>query len=807
MRIIGLLVGGGGAFFPVFAEPLPTPLTTAAEVRALSPEEAATARRVRLRGVVTVAEPALYLWFLQDETAGIYLQIRAGVPPLRGGQVIEVDGYTEPGEYAPIVNAERAVILGEAPLPPARPVTYEQLASGREDSQFVEITGIVRAVSVDTNNALTTLELAAGGGRLRVYARRLPEPAADELVDARVRVRGVCTTQFNQQRQLFAIRLIVPRPEDLLLEERPPADPFSVPTQSIGSLLRFTPQGNYGRRVKVTGRVTHYQPGVALFIEEENSGLKVLTREQTPLRLGERVEVLGFTAQGQYTPVLEDAVFRKIAPGLPAEPVEVTVDEALSGAYDSRLVRLRANVLDRARQSREQFVVLEADKFIFQAHLTIPENLDAFAGLQNGSEVAVTGICLIEPGQWRAGKQWRAKSFSLLLRTPTDVRVLAAPPWWTLRKLLWILGLLVLVVVAALAWVGVLRRRVREQTRIIRQQLETEAGLKERYFDLFENANDMVFTHDLDGRLTSINRAGERLLQRGRDRLLGLNLVDLVAEDQREAARQWLQQVVQGAEPPAAELDFVNATGHRVKLEISSRLIESAGKPLEVEGVARDITERRRLERELLEISNREQRRIGHDLHDGVCQQLAAIAYRLDILGDQLAAKGAAEAREAEKIGTLINEATAQARSVARGLFPVRLEENGLVSALEELAATSSQRFRTVCHFQPPAQPLTVDSEAALHLYYIAQEAILNAVRHGHPARVELALQNDSQQARLIVRDNGTGFQPGSPRSGMGIRIMRYRAKVIGATLDVHSRPGEGTEVICAFTPAQPGPR
>jgi len=799
-----LLTGWLANPLPVAAQPAAALLTTAAEVRALTPEEARSPFRVRLRGVVTVAEPLLYLWFLQDETAGIYLQIRAGVPPLRSGQLIEVEGYTEPGEYAPIVNAERAVILGTAALPTARKVTFEDLASGREDSQFVEITGIVRAVTVDTNNALHVLELATGGGRLRIYVRRLPGEAGSELVDARVRVRGICTTQFNQQGQLFAIRLIAPRPEDLLVEEHPPADPYAVPTQSIGSLLRFTPQGNYGRRVKVAGRVTHYQPGVALFVEDERFGLKVLTRQQTPLRLGERVEVLGFTAQGQYTPILEDAVFRKIAPGLPAEPAEVTVDEALSGTFDCRLVRLRAKVLDRARQSREQFVVLEADKFIFQAHLTIPENLDAFASLQNGSEVAVTGICLIEPGQWRAGKTWRAKSFSLLLRSPTDVHLLAAPPWWTLQKLLWMLGVLAVVVVAALAWVGVLRRRVREQTRIIRQQLETEAGLKERYFDLFENANDMVFTHDLTGCLTSINRAGERLLQRGRDRLLGVNLADLVAEDQREAARQWLQQVVRGAEPPAAEWDFLNAAGHRVKLEISSRVIEPTGKPLEVEGVARDITERRRLERELLEISNREQRRIGHDLHDGVCQQLAAIAYRVDILGDQLSAKGAAEAREAEKIGTLINEATAQARSVARGLFPVRLEENGLISALEELAATSSRRFRTVCHFQPPAPPLTVDSEAALHLYYIAQEAILNAVRHGHPARVEVTLHNDGAQARLSVRDNGTGFQPGSPRSGMGIRIMRYRAKVIGATLDVHSRPGEGTEVICAFTPDQP---
>src|SRR5439155_3441020 len=140
-------------------------------------------------------------------------------------------------------------------------------------------------------------------------------------------------------------------------------------------------------------------------------------------------------------------------------------------------------------------------------------------------------------------------------------------------------------------------------------------------------------------------------------------------------------QVVQGADVPNAEWDFVNAAGQRVKLEISSRLIAQDGRIVEVEGIARDITERRRLEREILEISNREQRRIGHDLHDGICQQLAAVNYLVDILGDRLRDRAAPESAEAERIATLLNEANAQARTVARGLFPVRLEERGLVLA------------------------------------------------------------------------------------------------------------------------------
>ena len=276
-----------------------------------------------------------------------------------------------------------------------------------------------------------------------------------------------------------------------------------------------------------------------------------------------------------------------------------------------------------------------------------------------------------------------------------------------------------------------------------------------------------------------------------------------MAEDQRAPARRWLDQVVQGADVPAAEWDFVNAADQRIKLEISSRLIEQDGRIVEVEGIARDITERRRLEREILEISNREQRRIGHDLHDGVCQQLAAITYLLDILGDRLQEKKAPEAVEAERIGNLINEANAQARSVARGLFPVRLEEHGLVLALEELAASASSRYRITCRFVCETAPIKVDSEVELHLYYIVQEALSNAVNHGKASTVIVTLAADEDRLKLTVQDNGTGFQPaGMNRGGMGVRIMRYRAKVIGAALDIQSQVAHGTQITCLFNPS-----
>ncbi len=139
-------------------------------------------------------------------------------------------------------------------------------------------------------------------------------------------------------------------------------------------------------------------------------------------------------------------------------------------------------------------------------------------------------------------------------------------------------------------------------------------------------------------------------MQTPRNEALGRNILDFVAEEQRASARQWLERLLKGATMPNMEWDVIAASGERVKLEISARLMAQDGHELEIEGIARDITERKRLEREILEISNREQRRIGHDLHDGVCQQLAGIAFLTSTLAEELAEHGVTQSPQAEKI-------------------------------------------------------------------------------------------------------------------------------------------------------------
>lgn len=787
---------------PAQPAPAPTVLQTAAEVRQLTPAQAAQHLPVHLHGVVTFFDLGQYLRFIQDSTAGIYFTLddASNYPSLKAGDEVEVDGVTSPGEYAPIVTPRHINILGPGAYPAAKPVSFEQVASGEEDSQFVEINGLVRWVQWDPGTRYFTIEIATGGSRLTAQAAYLPIANGEDLIDSTVKIRGICVTRFNLQRQLFDIRLLVPRAEDLTIVSPAPKDPFAIPTRQIEQLLQFTPQGSYGHRVKVKGTVIYHGED-ALYIEDKTEGLYIETRQLGQLLPGDEIEVLGFPAKGEYTPMLQDAIYRKVASDALPVPDHITADDALSGKHDCRLVRIEATVLDRARHSREQFLVLQSQGFIFHAYLQRNGTGTDFAYLENDSKVAITGVCLIEKGNnWYYGTDWRAKSFRILMRSAGDITVLQLPPFWNFKRMLWAVAILGLVVCTALAWVGILRRRVRKQTAIIYRQLQTEAALKDRYENLFENASDMVFTHDPEGHITSVNKIGEQLLGRRRDDILGQNLVTFIAEDQREAARQWLDQLVNDGEMANTEWDFVNAAGQRLRLEISALLVQRAGSRPEVESVARDITERTRLEREILETSSREQRRIGHDLHDGVCQQLAAIAYRLDILGDQLQEKGVQESSEANRIGTLLNEAIQQTRGVARGLFPVRLAESGLESALEELASNINNLFKIQCRFSADKPFPNLDNTISLHLYYIVQEAALNAVRHGKATAVNISVRAAGERFVLEIQDNGIGFHtPLTDSSGMGIRIMRYRARVIGATLNLKSQPNQGTQITVQF--------
>jgi signal transduction histidine kinase len=212
-----------------------------------------------------------------------------------------------------------------------------------------------------------------------------------------------------------------------------------------------------------------------------------------------------------------------------------------------------------------------------------------------------------------------------------------------------------------------------------------------------------------------------------------------------------------------------------------------------------DIGHRERLEKEVLEISEREQRRIGQDLHDGVCQHLTGISLFSRSLQQRLAGKSAAEASEAANITSLINDGIEQVRRVTRGLHPVPDEPGGLMIALRELTDSVRSTGKLACLLDCPEPVLISDQVAATNLYRIAQEAVQNTVRHATATAIVVTLRSKDDGIKLSVRDDGCGIPEDRPGKGLGLEIMNYRANTIGATLEVQPGETKGTVVICSL--------
>jgi PAS domain S-box-containing protein len=213
-----------------------------------------------------------------------------------------------------------------------------------------------------------------------------------------------------------------------------------------------------------------------------------------------------------------------------------------------------------------------------------------------------------------------------------------------------------------------------------------------------------------------------------------------------------------------------------------------------------DITERKRLEKTILDISAREQRRIGQDLHDGLGQHLTGIAFMAKVQEQKLAEKKLPEAADAAKVVQLVNDAISRTRELAKGLAPVVFDSHGLMSALQLHAAEIEDLFGISCQFHCDPPVLIPDGNVATHLYHIAQEAVTNAVRHGRARNILIRLSEAESRGTLLVRDDGQGLvEPPIDHPGMGLQIMRYRADMICGTLELRSERAHGTSLTCKF--------
>ncbi|MGH7997637.1 MAG: hybrid sensor histidine kinase/response regulator [Opitutaceae bacterium] len=443
-------------------------LRLAAEIMTLRPEDAAHGYPVSLRGLVIWSDPHASFFYFEDSSGAVAvrLPLRYGAAPAPG-KLVSISGRSAYGAFAPEVALKTMQGLGWSVLPHPERITLEQAMTGSEEAHYVEISGYVERVQTD--GSWTRLDLVEDTGEFSAYAKA--DPGLSNLVGARVRVIGVCAALANDRHELTGVRLWLPSPDCVQVEEKPPADPFVAPNRTIASLRQFMGFHAFDQRVKIRGVVVAVSPGRYFCLQQGDAGLLVLCRDPRALKAGSWVDVVGLPGHDGSRLVLREAIWRRLNFAGPAPAALAIADPArLRTSADERLVRLRAQVAEAMAYRDGSRLVLRSGSALFDGLLAgrRPKHLPAI-----GSVVDLTGVYALQYDAYH-----KPSAFSVLLPDASDIRLVEAPPWWTAGRALaaaWGLGLCVLF---GVAWVAMLRIRVARQTRLIRRQLAEEGRLR-----------------------------------------------------------------------------------------------------------------------------------------------------------------------------------------------------------------------------------------------------------------------------------------------------------------------------------------
>ncbi|HEX4262871.1 MAG TPA: histidine kinase [Verrucomicrobiae bacterium] len=456
-------------------------LTNASDILALSPERAAHAISVSLTGVVTAAEPG---WggrfFVQDASGGVFINNVDGVPP-HPGDLAAVTGITMAGGYAPCIDRPHWEKKGTASQPAARVPTIERFMAGNEDSQRIELSGIVR--SAFTNVDRLGVQLVSGGYRFRAYSPIPPGINPQGLVGARVRIRGTAAVSFNAPlRHFLTIVVYAPVVSDFIIEQAATTNPFEAPLTPLSGIAQYRNAPPSTGQIHVKGLVTYRRPGEDLFLQDESGGLQVKSANAGDFSPGEIVEAVGFPGVQNFLPVLEDAVLRKTS-DTPAVvvPAFVSTGELQVGMHNAQLITLQGKLLDRlTRRVKPAFggmagpktvLVLQGTNLVFTAEQEPTADDSFLTSLPIGSTVAVSGICLLQ-----SAEDGKTKSIQLLLPSSNNVRLLAKPSWFTSQHLLMTLAVALVVILISSTWIVMVLKRNSALRQLIH---ERELGRKE----------------------------------------------------------------------------------------------------------------------------------------------------------------------------------------------------------------------------------------------------------------------------------------------------------------------------------------
>jgi len=579
-------------------------LTQVREIRELPPEKAAWKYPVRLHAVITGIRKDIRGMWVSDETEGIFVSTPGHAPDANWefSDEVEITGVSGPGEYAPIIKATSIKALGKRTLPIARPVTLYQLATGQFDAQWVETRGVVRAVHA--NASATDLQIGDASGLIEVDVPGVGSEALTNLVDSLVRVRGICGSRANRNRQLTNSYVWTASTNLVTVEEPGSADPFAVAAQPIGSLSHFMLWRATQHRIKLSGVVTFSQSGRPLFVQDETGGMPVFPAQAAWFTAGDRVEVAGYLSLGDFGYVLRNAACRRIGRGKIPLPKPVPSAKALDPGLHGTWVETAARLTGLSHRADEEVLTFQAEDGTFEAIRPMGSRSAEPPLPAVGSLVRARGVYAILGDESRLPHALR-----LYIPAQEPLVVLATPTWWNSRRATTAVGLMALTIAVAALWVITLRQRVAHQTLVIRERLEKEAALQQSYREasslldtLLANSPDTIYFKDRQSRFVRFSKAFEKLFNvADAADLKGKTDFDFFLEDHARAAYEDEQEIIRSGKPIIGKLEKETHPDGRVTWALTTKMPwrDKEGNIIGTFGISKDCTAMKTAEAEL----------------------------------------------------------------------------------------------------------------------------------------------------------------------------------------------------------------
>jgi len=776
---------------------------------------------VRVRAVVTLRDAGRGLLFVQDATGGMNVTLVSPAPALAAGDLVDLAGTAVMTRRGPTITNAVANVVEKAPVP--APQLLSSLA-GRLmafDARLVAAEGVVRAVRAIGDAAEVTIRTADG---TFVVVQPAGSRTDQTPIDAVIRVDGVLSHVMAPDRALQRRELVAVGPA--LVVSAPPADPYGVPETSVADLRSQPPGTELIRRVRVSGVVTRQRAGQGLHIRTATQPIRVESALTTTVEPGDRVEVVGFPEIDGFTPFLADAIFRRLESGPPPEAEISTLAELTDGTRDGELVRVEGRFLESARGSEDQILVMQDGDVVFNAYLPVDEAGRLPATLRPGQRVELTGICSVIVDSER-----QPRSFRLQLRDAADVAVIGASPLMPLtQRVPWWAWLSLVLAAAAGATAAVAYRKslVKEQT--IRRQLARESALKARFDDLFERSSEIMIVHDRRGRISTINRSGEQATGYSREELRMLDPNWIFGSDYLDAITRMIEEGSDST-PRAFRSELVPRKGARIPIDVHARVLVGDGKVAGVTSIARNLSERDRLENELrqaqkMEAVGRLATGIAHDFNNLITVLLGYSDELIEQVppGSEWQKSATEIRRAAERASGLTQQLLAFSRRQAAVAHTVDL--NLVVANMEDLIRRLlGPEIRLEFSLDPGLANIRADAaqigQVLMNLVVNARDAMPQGGQLSiETANVELGNEHldviPGPHVSLIVRDTGVGMAPevrdrlfepffttkdSGQGTGLGLSMVQGIVRQSGGHVVVESKAGKGSTFRVYFPP------